>query len=69
MLPFPNIDPVAVSIGPLVVRWYALAYVVGLIAGWRWCMAMARKGEHGLRPEYFDEFLTRGCSSNRRDRG
>ena len=33
-LPFPAIDPVAIAIGPLAIRWYALAYVVGLIAGW-----------------------------------
>jgi phosphatidylglycerol:prolipoprotein diacylglycerol transferase len=31
---FPVIDPVAVSLGPLVVRWYALAYVAGLLLGW-----------------------------------
>ncbi len=31
-IPFPVIDPVAISLGPVVVRWYALAYVVGLIA-------------------------------------
>ncbi|GGE40137.1 prolipoprotein diacylglyceryl transferase [Agaricicola taiwanensis] len=38
-IPFPMIDPVAVSVGPLVVRWYALAYVAGLLFGWlvaRW---------------------------------
>ena len=28
---FPNFDPVAFSLGPLVVRWYALAYVTGLL--------------------------------------
>jgi phosphatidylglycerol---prolipoprotein diacylglyceryl transferase len=33
VLTFPNIDPVIFSIGPLSVRWYALAYVVGLIFG------------------------------------
>jgi len=31
ILAFPNIDPVAFSIGPLVIRWYALAYVAGLV--------------------------------------
>ena len=31
-VPFPIIDPVAVSLGPVVIRWYALAYVVGLMA-------------------------------------
>lgn len=30
-LPFPVIDPVAFSIGPIEVRWYALAYIVGLL--------------------------------------
>jgi phosphatidylglycerol:prolipoprotein diacylglycerol transferase len=34
LLPFPAIDPVLISIGPLAVRWYALAYIVGIIAGW-----------------------------------
>jgi phosphatidylglycerol:prolipoprotein diacylglycerol transferase len=34
VLPFPAIDPVLISIGPLAVRWYALAYIVGIIAGW-----------------------------------
>jgi len=34
ILPFPQINPVLISIGPLAVRWYALAYIVGIIAGW-----------------------------------
>ena len=34
ILPYPVIDPVLVNIGPLPVRWYALAYIVGLIGGW-----------------------------------
>jgi phosphatidylglycerol:prolipoprotein diacylglycerol transferase len=34
-LPFPGIDPVAVHIGPLAVRWYGLGYLAAfLIAGW-----------------------------------
>jgi phosphatidylglycerol:prolipoprotein diacylglycerol transferase len=32
---FPNIDPVALNLGPLQIHWYALAYVVGFIAAWR----------------------------------
>ncbi len=34
MLAFPNIDPVAVHLGPLAIRWYGLAYVAGFLAGW-----------------------------------
>ena len=34
VLPFPVINPVLVQWGPLAIRWYALAYIAGLIAGW-----------------------------------
>ncbi|WP_181706727.1 prolipoprotein diacylglyceryl transferase [Chthonobacter rhizosphaerae] len=33
-LPFPAIDPVLIEIGPFAIRWYALAYVTGLLFGW-----------------------------------
>jgi phosphatidylglycerol---prolipoprotein diacylglyceryl transferase len=34
VIPFPYIDPVALSIGPMKVRWYGLAYFVGILLGW-----------------------------------
>ncbi len=34
VIPFPEIDPIAISIGPLDVRWYGLSYVAGLLLGW-----------------------------------
>ena len=40
-IPFPAIDPVAIAVGPFVVRWYALAYIVGLLIGWRYCLLLA----------------------------
>ncbi len=43
VIPYPAIDPVLVSIGPFAVRWYALAYIVGLIIGWRYCNRLARR--------------------------
>jgi phosphatidylglycerol:prolipoprotein diacylglycerol transferase len=56
---FPTIDPIAFSIGPIAVRWYALAYLVGLVAGWRWCMNLAKNDPNKiLTPDLFDEFLT-----------
>jgi phosphatidylglycerol:prolipoprotein diacylglycerol transferase len=33
-LPFPNIDPILISIGPFAIRWYALAYVGGILLAW-----------------------------------
>ena len=34
VIPYPSINPILISIGPLAIRWYALAYIVGIIAGW-----------------------------------
>lgn len=33
-IPFPDIDPVAVQIGPIAIKWYGLAYLSGLLLGW-----------------------------------
>lgn len=33
-LPFPVIDPVLIEVGPLAIRWYALAYIAGFLFGW-----------------------------------
>jgi phosphatidylglycerol:prolipoprotein diacylglycerol transferase len=42
VIPYPVIDPVAVQIGPFSVRWYALAYVGGLAAGWFYAWLLLR---------------------------
>jgi phosphatidylglycerol:prolipoprotein diacylglycerol transferase len=33
-LPFPAISPILIEIGPFAIRWYALAYIAGLLFGW-----------------------------------
>ena len=38
ILPYPQIDPVLIQIGPLAVRWYALSYIGGLLFAW-WLIA------------------------------
>ncbi|MEX2452102.1 MAG: prolipoprotein diacylglyceryl transferase [Rhodospirillales bacterium] len=40
---FPNIDPVLIEIGPFVIRWYALAYIAGLLGGMYYMRALARQ--------------------------
>jgi phosphatidylglycerol:prolipoprotein diacylglycerol transferase len=50
-LPFPVFDPVAVQVGPLAIRWYALAYIAGILLGWwyaRWLVG--RDSLWGGRP-------------------
>ena len=36
VLPFPAIDPVLIQVGPFALRWYALAYIVGILLAWRY---------------------------------
>ncbi len=40
-LPFPQIDPVLVAFGPIAIRWYALAYIAGILIGWRIMIRLA----------------------------
>src|SRR5216683_7187497 len=56
-IPFPAIDPVAVSIGPVAIRWYALAYIVGLLIGWRYCLALAGRPPYLVDRQEVDDFL------------
>ena len=57
MLTYPNIDPVAVSIGPLEVHWYGLMYLAGFAAGWALGRWRTRQAWRGLRPVDMDDVL------------
>lgn len=39
-IPFPNIDPIAIQIGPLAIRWYALSYIAGFLLGYWYVLRM-----------------------------
>jgi len=70
---FPNIDPSALTIpgfsigdlalGPFHLRWYALAYIVGLVLGWRWMVWLIRRdglwapGKPAMSVAQTDDFL------------
>ncbi|WP_315835132.1 prolipoprotein diacylglyceryl transferase [Bradyrhizobium prioriisuperbiae] len=41
---FPVFDPIAVSFGPFAIRWYALAYIGGIVLGWIYARAIIRDG-------------------------
>ena len=40
---FPEFDPVLIQLGPLPIRWYALAYVTGIVLGWWYASKLARR--------------------------
>ncbi len=63
ILPYPAIDPIAFSIGPLAVHWYGLAYVVGIMLGWFYARRMVARadlwpgGTSPMSSQQLDDFL------------
>ena len=57
VIPYPNIDPILVELGPFAVRWYALAYIAGLVIGWWYARKLAAQKPFVLAPEKIDDFL------------
>ena len=51
-----NFDPVAFQILSLEIRWYSLAYIIGIILGWAYCKKRLIKDQHIL--SLFDDFIT-----------
>jgi len=39
---FPVFNPIAISIGPIAIRWYALAYIGGIVLGWIYARALLK---------------------------
>jgi phosphatidylglycerol:prolipoprotein diacylglycerol transferase len=58
VLLFPAFNPVAVQVGPLAVRWYALAYIAGLVLGWRLLRRLVVLPPAVATPLQADDFLT-----------
>lgn len=54
---FPTIDPVMIEIGPLVIRWYALAYIAGLVLGWLYLRWLVQRPGWQLTPLDLDDLL------------
>ncbi|MCA8929918.1 MAG: prolipoprotein diacylglyceryl transferase [Alphaproteobacteria bacterium] len=56
-LTFPAIDPVAVDLGFFQIRWYALAYIVGLLLAWRYLLHLGRLPPRTLERAHADDLL------------
>jgi phosphatidylglycerol---prolipoprotein diacylglyceryl transferase len=62
VLPFPQFDPIAISIGPFAIRWYALAYIVGIVLGWIYARKILRTerfwgGPAPISVPQFDDYV------------
>ncbi len=61
ILAFPNIDPIAFSIAGLVVRWYALAYMIGIIGGWKYITWLDKRSNQPiLSKTHIDDMMLWG---------
>ena len=56
-LAFPTIDPTLIEIGPFAIRWYALAYIGGILLGWRYALVLARTSPYPFERRTLDDFL------------
>jgi phosphatidylglycerol:prolipoprotein diacylglycerol transferase len=62
VIPFPAFDPVLISFGPFAIRWYALAYIVGILLGWFYARTVIKHetlwgGVPPMTPADFDDFV------------
>lgn len=62
-LPFPNIDPVIVNLGPLAIHWYGVGYIVGILFAWWYAKRLItnpklwQNGVLPMKPEDLDDFV------------
>lgn len=61
MLSYPHIDPVAISLGPLKVRWYGLMYLIGFLAVYFIGQRRAKRPWSPIPPEAVEDLVTYGA--------
>ena len=61
MIEFAQVDPVAIRLGPLAVRWYGIMYLVGFAAAWDLGRRRARQPWSAVRPEQIDDLIFYGA--------
>lgn len=57
VIPYINIDPIAFDLGALQVRWYGLAYLAGILLGWRYCRHLISQGYFTFTHKIVDDFV------------
>ncbi|MCP4001026.1 MAG: prolipoprotein diacylglyceryl transferase [Gammaproteobacteria bacterium] len=58
MFTYTPIDPIAIELGPLAVRWYGLMYVIGILGGWWLGRVLARRKYTPLNEQQVDDLVT-----------
>ena len=61
MIVYPNIDPVAIQLGPLKVHWYGLTYLAGFALSFLFARHRARRPDTPLEPEHVEDLIFYGA--------
>lgn len=61
MIPYPHIDPIAFSLGPVQVHWYGIMYLVGFAAAWGLWLKRAAKPNSGWNSEQVGDLVFYGA--------
>ena len=56
-LPFPEVSPIMFYIGPLAIRWYSMAYLVGIVVGWWFVLKKVQTYKLSLTKEQIEDFV------------
>jgi phosphatidylglycerol:prolipoprotein diacylglycerol transferase len=54
---YPNINPIAIHIGPINIHWYGISYLIGFIAVYLWMSRPEGRQRLGLTKEQIQDFL------------
>ena len=57
MLPYPDIDPVAIALGPIKIHWYGLTYIAGLAFAWWLARRRSQRPQSPLKPDQVDDLI------------
>lgn len=57
MISYPNIDPIAIELGPLKIHWYGLMYVLGIAMAWWLARRRAERGETKLSVPQVEDLI------------
>lgn len=61
MLTYPQIDPIALSLGPLKIHWYGLMYLLAFGSAYGLALLRARQSERGWTEEYVSDLVFYGA--------
>ncbi|HHS88808.1 MAG TPA: prolipoprotein diacylglyceryl transferase, partial [Rhodobacteraceae bacterium] len=61
MLTYPQIDPIALQLGPIKIHWYGLMYLVGFALFWALGRIRARRSDFVIQPDEVSDLLFYGA--------